>query len=74
MDPFVIKSREYEKYENVDNNAKFEGYCIDLIDLLSKRMDNFDYIIRLSADLKYGAPDTAGVWNGMIGELISGVS
>lgn len=74
MDPFVIKTREFEKYKNEDNNAKFEGYCIDLIELLAKKMDNFDYIIRLSADGKYGAPDNGGVWDGMIGELISGVS
>jgi ABC-type amino acid transport substrate-binding protein len=47
-------------------------YLIDLLKLLSERIDDFDYEIFLSAGNKYGAKQPDGSWDGMIGYLLSG--
>ncbi|KAM4771411.1 glutamate receptor ionotropic, kainate 2 [Rhinophrynus dorsalis] len=50
--------------------SRFEGYCIDLLEKLS-RILGFDYEIRLVEDGKYGAKDdTTQQWNGMVRELM----
>ncbi|XP_034552013.1 probable glutamate receptor isoform X2 [Notolabrus celidotus] len=48
-----------------------EGYCIDMISELSKKM-GFKYKVHLVKDSRYGAMDSNGNWNGMIGEVIRG--
>jgi ABC-type amino acid transport substrate-binding protein len=69
--------------------AKYEGYVIDLIKLLSERtgrVGRFEgrtihtgrtghmYEFNIVKDGKYGATNEDGTWNGMIGELLNGVS
>ncbi|KAF8784441.1 glutamate receptor ionotropic, kainate 2-like isoform X2 [Argiope bruennichi] len=54
-------------------NARYEGFCIDLIDHLAKLL-GFKYIIKEVADRAYGIKNETGHWNGMIGELINGVA
>lgn len=51
--------------------ARFEGYCIDMIETIAKNV-SFNYIIRLVADNNYGS-EVNGSWNGMIGEVRRGV-
>jgi hypothetical protein len=51
-------------------NDRFEGYCIDLLKLLSDRIEEFNYEIMLSAGNKYGAKQPDGSWDGMIGYLV----
>lgn len=54
-------------------NAQYEGYAIDLIDELSNLL-GFKYEIRLCTDGKYGSEEPDGSWNGMVGELLTGVA
>ena len=58
---------------NHTGNAKWEGYCIDMLQLLAKGL-GFNYIIHESYDLKYGGKDEyTQEWNGMVNEIATGV-
>jgi len=62
-DPYVM-------LDSNDLNARFKGFCIDLLKEIVKVL-KFDYTIKLVDDGKYGAPvGPNGEWNGMVGELI----
>ncbi len=50
-------------------NDRFTGYAVDLAAALSKTI-GFGYVIMD----KYGNREENGTWNGMIGELLRGVS
>lgn len=58
----------------VDNKGKplWEGYCIDLIQKLSEKM-NFDYEIVAPTNGTFGDrnPKT-GKWDGLVGDLVTG--
>ena len=58
--------------EGLEGNDRYEGYCSDLAEKVAK-ISRFDYIIRPVLDEKYGDNKT-GTWNGMVGELLTGVS
>ena len=52
----------------------YKGYCIDLLNEIKKNL-NFRVNLHLSYDGFYGAKDPqTNQWNGMVGELITGVS
>ncbi|KAL4714302.1 hypothetical protein ACJJTC_009654 [Scirpophaga incertulas] len=55
---------------NLQGNARFEGFCIDLLAKVAARA-GFHYRLRLVPDNMYGArdPDT-GQWNGIVRELM----
>jgi len=54
-------------------NDRFQGYCVDLLDEISKIL-KFNYTIKPVDDGKYGAPvGPKNEWNGMVGELIDKV-
>ncbi|XP_056241906.1 probable glutamate receptor [Seriola aureovittata] len=53
----------------MSKGSELEGYCIDLIYELSKKL-GFNYKLHLVKDNRYGALDSSGNWNGMIGEVI----
>ncbi|KAF7648833.1 hypothetical protein LDENG_00151210 [Lucifuga dentata] len=55
----------------MSRGTELEGYCIDLLSELSKKL-GFKYNINLVKDNRYGAIDSSGNWNGMIGEVIRG--
>lgn len=59
-----------ESAKHLDGNARYEGYCVDLLEELSKLL-KFKYRIREVSDGKYGIQEN-GEWNGMIGEVVSG--
>ena len=65
-----------ENHESLEGNAKFGGYCVDLLNEISKVFETdfkskFLYEIHIVADGAYGKPDKeSGEWNGMIGELL----
>ena len=64
--PFLMKTKQ-------DNGTvTYEGYCIDLLNELA-RVLKFTYEIYYSPDGLYGAANKNGIWNGMIGELVSQV-
>ncbi|CAH0698587.1 unnamed protein product [Spodoptera exigua] len=58
---------------NLQGNARFEGFCIDLLARVAARA-GFHYRLRLVPDNMYGArdPDT-GHWNGIVRELMDRV-
>ncbi|XP_062125741.1 glutamate receptor ionotropic, kainate 2 isoform X1 [Drosophila sulfurigaster albostrigata] len=59
-----------ETAEKQEGNAQFEGFGIELIDELSKKL-GFTYTFYLQPDNKYGGLDPkTGEWNGMLREII----
>ncbi|XP_064489390.1 glutamate receptor ionotropic, kainate 2-like [Ornithodoros turicata] len=54
---------------NRTGNDRFEGYAVDLMDALAKKI-GFVYDLHLVKDTKYGSKGPNGEWNGMIKELI----
>ena len=57
-----------ETQERMSFEEKHEGYCIDLVKALAKKL-KFKYKFHIVADGKYGNVDANGQWNGMIREL-----
>ncbi|XP_041988806.1 glutamate receptor ionotropic, kainate 2-like isoform X2 [Aricia agestis] len=55
---------------NLQGNARFEGFCIDLLARVAARA-GFHYRLRLVPDNMYGARDPdSGEWNGIVRELM----
>jgi hypothetical protein len=54
-------------------NDKFEGFCIDLLEHLATDL-GFTYTLHLVKDDSYGTAVAKDQWNGMIGEILRGVS
>ena len=54
-------------------NDRFEGFAVDLIQEVATML-KFDYEIYLVHDGNFGSKRSDGSWNGMIGELLQGVS
>ncbi|KAI7789939.1 probable glutamate receptor [Triplophysa rosa] len=65
-----VTSIKEEPYA-MSKGSELEGFCIDLLSALSKKLD-FKYSIQLVKDGRYGAMDDRGQWSGMIGEVIRG--
>ncbi|XP_020797698.2 glutamate receptor U1 [Boleophthalmus pectinirostris] len=63
----TIKEEPYA----MSHGSELEGYCIDLLTELAKRV-GFTYKVHLVKDGRYGAIDQSGQWSGMIGEVIRG--
>ncbi|XP_031355703.1 glutamate receptor ionotropic, kainate 1-like [Photinus pyralis] len=71
----VVMTREEKPYvmvkkdANLTGNARFEGFCIDLLKSIAGQVQ-FDYVIRLVPDHMYGVydPETKE-WNGIVKEL-----
>ncbi|XP_045466066.1 ionotropic receptor 25a-like [Harmonia axyridis] len=55
-------------FKDENHTSGYNGYCIDLLNELAKRME-FKYIIT-SAD-GGGKPDKEGNWDGLIGDLVN---
>ncbi|TKR67521.1 hypothetical protein L596_023665 [Steinernema carpocapsae] len=74
VEPFVMIKRgcETSNSSECQGNERFEGYCIDLLKLLSDRIEDFEYEIFLSAGNKYGVKQPDGSWDGLIGYLLNG--
>ncbi|XP_066598284.1 glutamate receptor ionotropic, kainate 2 isoform X3 [Prorops nasuta] len=72
----VVMTREEKPYvmvreeKNLTGNARFEGFCIDLLKWIASQV-GFQYAIRLVPDHMYGAydPETKE-WNGIVRELM----
>ena len=61
-----------KKEPGLEGNDRYEGYCADLAGQVADII-KFNYNITPVKDEKYGSNDT-GTWNGMVGELLRGVS
>lgn len=64
--PPYVKLRE--NYKEYTGNDRYEGYCIDLMNKLAKKLQ-FKYVIKEVADGQYGKIQN-GSWTGMIKELL----
>ena len=60
------------KTKQDNGTITYEGYCIDLLNELA-RVLKFTYEIYYSPDGMFGGVNENGIWNGMIGELVSEV-
>ena len=58
--------------ETLVGNKQYRGYCIDLIERVSK-LAGFNYTIKLVEDDKFGS-FSDGKWNGIVSELLDKVS
>uniref|UniRef100_A0A1I7SUF7 Glutamate receptor 1 n=1 Tax=Bursaphelenchus xylophilus TaxID=6326 RepID=A0A1I7SUF7_BURXY len=74
VEPFVMIKRDCEKSNATEclGNAKFEGFCIDLLKLLRDRIPEFNYEIQLNKQNKYGVKQPDGSWDGLVGDLLRG--
>lgn len=69
--PYVMLKKNADQF--VDNE-RYEGYCVDLAAEIAKHC-GFKYRLKIVGDGKYGARDAeTKIWNGMVGELVYGVS
>lgn len=58
---------------NLTGNARFEGFCIDLLKWIAGQV-GFHYAIRLVPDHMYGVYDpNSKQWNGIVRELVDKV-
>lgn len=68
-EPFFMYRQQTASTGILKGNDRFMGYCVDLTKKLSE-MIGFTYELRLVKDHKFGAKDSNGTWNGMVGELV----
>lgn len=57
----------------MSKGTQLEGFCMDLLSEVAKKV-GFKYKVHLVKDGSYGRQDESGNWNGMIGEVVRGVS
>jgi ionotropic kainate glutamate receptor 2 len=58
------------KTSNTTNTTRYEGFCIDLLNAISKEL-GFNYELYLVPDGRFGFENlTTGQWNGLVQELI----
>ncbi|KAL3075711.1 hypothetical protein niasHS_012541 [Heterodera schachtii] len=74
--PYVMLRTNVDHNDNHQDaheqqNAKFEGFCIDLLAELAQDL-GFTYTIHVVRDNKYGKDNGNNSWDGMIGELLRG--
>ncbi|XP_025261800.1 glutamate receptor ionotropic, kainate 2 [Camponotus floridanus] len=72
----IVMTREERPYvmvkedKNLTGNARFEGFCIDLLKWIAGQV-GFQYAIKLVPDHMYGVYDTkTEEWNGIVRELM----
>jgi hypothetical protein len=71
-EPYVMFKKDANG--NPVSNNSFEGFCVDLLDEISKIL-LFNYTLRVVEDGKYGAPEgPKAEWNGMVRELMDKVN
>ncbi|KAG1662344.1 Glutamate receptor ionotropic, kainate 2 [Nymphon striatum] len=73
---YMVSNQPYimvkESATELTGNARYEGYCIDLLDEIAKKL-KFKFEIHINEEKKPGKKDNkTGKWNGMIGELMRG--
>lgn len=63
-----------KNHEQLTGNDKYEGYIVELAAEIAKHV-GYQYKLKVVSDGKYGARDPeTKMWNGMVGELVYGVS
>ena len=59
-----------ESYTTLSGNDRYEGFAIDIIQLISEIL-GFNYTLQVESD--YGSPKD-GKWSGMLGKIMADVS
>uniref|UniRef100_A0A0K0DSZ2 Ionotropic glutamate receptor C-terminal domain-containing protein n=1 Tax=Strongyloides stercoralis TaxID=6248 RepID=A0A0K0DSZ2_STRER len=54
-----------------NDNKNLEGYCVDLLNLIQDDL-KFNYTLYLVEDGLFGNVDENGIWNGVVGDIVSG--
>nr|XP_026689799.1 glutamate receptor ionotropic, kainate 2 isoform X2 [Ciona intestinalis] len=67
----TIREHPYVFKESNNKDSPYQGYCIDLLNLLSEDL-KFSYKLVEVADNNYGNELEDGTWDGMIGEVMHG--
>lgn len=67
-----LLASQQEPY-TVSKGAQLEGFCMDLLSEIAKKL-GLKYRVQMVRDGAYGRQDESGHWNGMIGEVVRGVS
>ena len=58
----------------VNSTGQNDGFCVEIMDLIAKRL-NISYVIKRPPDNKYGfLDDTTGEWNGIMKMVLDGVT
>ena len=74
--PIFLQEKPYvmvKEDKNLTGNARFEGFCIDLLKWIAEQV-GFQYAIRLVPDHMYGVYDPkTKEWNGIVRELMEKV-
>ena len=74
--PIFLQEKPYvmvKEDKNLTGNARFEGFCIDLLKWIAGQV-GFQYAIRLVPDHMYGVYDPkTKEWNGIVRELMEKV-
>jgi len=69
-EPFVMFRKTAPGDPTPTGNARFEGFCVDLLEQIANQV-GFNYNIELVDDNNYGALNlTTGTWNGLVKELM----
>merc|ERR1719208_338555 len=69
-EPFVMFRKIAPGDPTPTGNARFEGFCVDLLEQIANQV-GFNYNIELVEDNNYGAFNlTTKVWNGLVRELM----
>lgn len=71
MSKSLVTSQQ-EPY-TIPKGAQLEGFCMDLLSEIAKKL-GLKYRVQMVRDGSYGRQDESGNWNGMIGEVVRGVS
>ena len=61
------------KSHSLHGNARFEGFSIDMLEHLSIDL-GFTYELYLVNDSAFGEKQENGYWNGVVGDILAGVS
>lgn len=72
--PYIYYKREPLTNEIIYDASKkpvYEGYCIDLINQLSRRL-NFDYELVEPSSGKFGERQSDGKFDGLVGQMVRG--
>ena len=60
-------------HDKREGSAKYEGYCVDLIEEIAQDL-GFQYELYLTPDNQFGAQDDNGSWDGLVQQILVGVS
>lgn len=75
--PF-LQVRVPKENEKLEGNERYEGFCVDLLNLTATLLD-FKYEIHLVNDNSFGTKigehsNGTEIWNGLIGEILNGTA